>query len=115
MGKSPAQILIRWSLQHNVSTIPKSTKKSRILENFQVLMPTDSTIYYYIIFIYFFLKQSIDFELSEDSMLVLDELHINNYRVINLEDMQERIDKDLPDGYKMKMFPCSLPNTNTKI
>ena len=39
MGKSPAQILIRWSLQHNVSTIPKSTKKSRILENFQVLMP----------------------------------------------------------------------------
>jgi len=93
MGNSPAQILIRWSLQHNVSTIPKSTKKSRILENFQ----------------------SIDFELSEDSMLVLDELHINNYRVINLEDMQERIDKDLPDGYKMKMFPCSLPNTNTKI
>ena len=40
MGKSPAQILIRWSLQHNVSTIPKSTKKSRILENFQVLMHT---------------------------------------------------------------------------
>ena len=66
-------------------------------------------------YIYILWKQSIDFELSEDSMLVLDELHINNYRVINLEDMQERIDKDLPDGYKMKMFPCSLPNTNTKL
>ena len=64
------------------STIPKSTKKSRILENFQF----------------------IDFELSEDSMLVLDELHTNNYKVIKLEDIQERIDKDLPDGYKMKCF-----------
>ena len=42
-------------------------------------------------------------------MVVLDELHINDYRVINLEDMQDRIDKDLPDGYKMKLFPCSLP------
>ena len=41
MGKSPAQILIRWSLQHNVSTIPKSTKKSRILENFKVCLKTN--------------------------------------------------------------------------
>ena len=44
MGKSPAQILIRWSLQHNVSTIPKSTKKSRILENFQVCTYAPQTV-----------------------------------------------------------------------
>lgn len=34
--KSPAQILIRWSLQKGHITIPKSTKHSRILENSNV-------------------------------------------------------------------------------
>ncbi|WP_040950924.1 aldo/keto reductase [Gorillibacterium massiliense] len=32
-GKSVAQIILRWDLQHGVITIPKSTKKQRILEN----------------------------------------------------------------------------------
>ena len=97
----------------NYSKINKKISYSRKFSGTYAPQTVQLTIilYSYI----FFLKQSIDFELSEDSMLVLDELHINNYRVINLEDMQERIDKDLPDGYKMKMFPCSLPNTNTKI
>ena len=41
-------------------------------------------------------------------MTLLDNLH-NDFRVIKLEDMQEKIDKDMPDGYKMKLFHCSLP------
>lgn len=51
--RSPAQICIRWSLQNNVVTIPKSTKKSRIQENFQVF----------------------DFQLDEDDMSTLRGLH----------------------------------------
>ncbi|KAL7634135.1 UNVERIFIED_CONTAM: hypothetical protein RMT77_015463 [Armadillidium vulgare] len=33
IGKTPSQILIRWSIQNNVPTIPKSTKCQRIEEN----------------------------------------------------------------------------------
>ncbi|HEX9958392.1 MAG TPA: aldo/keto reductase, partial [Fibrella sp.] len=36
-GKSTYQVLIRWSLQHGVVTIPKSVKKERIRDNFDVL------------------------------------------------------------------------------
>ena len=57
----------------------------------------------------FFIFKSIEFELPEESMKLLDKLH-NDYRVIKLEDMQEKIDKDMPDGYKMKLFHCSLPD-----
>ncbi|BBH24149.1 putative oxidoreductase YtbE [Paenibacillus baekrokdamisoli] len=32
-GKSVAQIILRWDLQHGVVTIPKSTKEHRIIEN----------------------------------------------------------------------------------
>ncbi|XP_062336881.1 uncharacterized oxidoreductase ZK1290.5 isoform X1 [Osmerus eperlanus] len=35
--RTPAQICIRWSIQGGVVTIPKSTKKERVLENSQVL------------------------------------------------------------------------------
>ncbi len=31
--KTPAQILIRWSLQHDIVVIPKSSHEERILEN----------------------------------------------------------------------------------
>ncbi|OXM83566.1 aldo/keto reductase [Paenibacillus rigui] len=32
-GKSVAQVILRWDLQHGVVTIPKSTKEQRIIEN----------------------------------------------------------------------------------
>jgi diketogulonate reductase-like aldo/keto reductase len=35
-GKSPAQILIRWALEHGFVTIPKSVRPTRIRENFDV-------------------------------------------------------------------------------
>jgi diketogulonate reductase-like aldo/keto reductase len=34
--KSPAQVMLRWQLQHGRSAIPKSTNPSRIAENFDV-------------------------------------------------------------------------------
>lgn len=51
-GKSPAQCLIRWALQHDLITIPKSTHRDRIRENADVF----------------------DFELSVDDMSALDAL-----------------------------------------
>jgi methylglyoxal/glyoxal reductase len=35
-SKTPAQIILRWALQHSVSTIPKSSNLKRIQENFDV-------------------------------------------------------------------------------
>ncbi|MFB6364890.1 aldo/keto reductase [Paenibacillus elgii] len=35
-GKTPAQIILRWDLQHGVVTIPKSIRESRIRENIDV-------------------------------------------------------------------------------
>jgi len=51
-GKSPAQVMLRWGLQHGRSVIPKSTKPSRIEENFNVF----------------------DFELSAEEMTAIDDL-----------------------------------------
>ncbi len=49
-GKSPAQILIRWVLQHDVVVIPKSSSRQHIRENAEVF----------------------DFEISEEDMARLD-------------------------------------------
>lgn len=35
-GKTPAQIMLRWQLQHGHSAIPKSVREDRIAENFDV-------------------------------------------------------------------------------
>ncbi len=51
-GKTPAQIVLRWDLQHGVVTIPKSVRASRIQENAGIF----------------------DFDLSDDDMKTLDGL-----------------------------------------
>jgi predicted oxidoreductase len=51
-SKSPAQVMLRWGLQHGRSVIPKSTKPSRIAENIDVF----------------------DFELSSEEMISIDGL-----------------------------------------
>jgi diketogulonate reductase-like aldo/keto reductase len=51
-GKTPAQVMLRWGLQHGRSVIPKSTKPGRIAENINVF----------------------DFELSADEMAAIDGL-----------------------------------------
>lgn len=58
-GKTPAQIMIRWSLQHEFVVIPKTQKKERMRENMDVF----------------------DFLLSEEDMSTLDGLH-QNYRAL---------------------------------
>lgn len=55
--KSAAQILIRWSLQHGLIVIPKTTKKERLKENIDVF----------------------DFELSSDDMDTLDRCNENDH------------------------------------
>ncbi|MEK5478543.1 aldo/keto reductase [Paenibacillus sp. FSL R5-0407] len=52
-GKSVAQIILRWDVQHGVVTIPKSTKEQRIIENAALF----------------------DFELTEDDMNQIDGLN----------------------------------------
>jgi len=36
LGRTPAQVLIRWCVQHGVPVIPKSTHRERIAENAQI-------------------------------------------------------------------------------
>ena len=52
VGRTPAQVLLRWALQHEVPVIPKSTHRERIEENAQIF----------------------DFTLSDEDMAELDEL-----------------------------------------
>jgi diketogulonate reductase-like aldo/keto reductase len=52
-GKTPAQIVIRWHLQHGLVTIPKSVREERIVENSRVF----------------------DFALSDDDMARIDGLN----------------------------------------
>jgi diketogulonate reductase-like aldo/keto reductase len=49
-GKTPAQVILRWGIQHGRSVIPKSTKPTRIAENIDVF----------------------DFELTPDEMAAID-------------------------------------------
>lgn len=53
VGKSPAQVVIRWDLQSDIITIPKSVHQNRIKENSDIF----------------------DFELTADDMKALDSLN----------------------------------------
>lgn len=53
--KTPAQIVLRWDLQHKVLVIPKSVRKERIIENAGLF----------------------DFELTDEDMAMLDGLNRN--------------------------------------
>jgi len=57
-NKTPAQILIRWSVQHGYTTIPKSSKPNRIKENMQVF----------------------DWTITEDDMDFLDQNNVEEIR-----------------------------------
>ena len=52
VGRSPAQVLIRWGLQHNLVVLAKSTHRERIAEN----------------------ARALGFELSDEDMAELDAL-----------------------------------------
>jgi diketogulonate reductase-like aldo/keto reductase len=55
-GRTPAQVLLRWCLQHDLPVIPKSTHRERIRENPQIF----------------------DFALSDEDMAQLDALDQTN-------------------------------------
>jgi diketogulonate reductase-like aldo/keto reductase len=52
LGRTPAQVLLRWSIQHDVPVIPKSSRQDRIRSNAQIF----------------------DFELEAEDMRALDAL-----------------------------------------
>ena len=52
-AKTPAQLMIRWGIEHGLVVIPKSTREERIRENSQVF----------------------DFDISDDDMRSLDSLN----------------------------------------
>lgn len=58
--KTPAQIILRWALQHGVSTIPKSSNFNRLKENFDVF----------------------DFEISQEDMQKINNFN-ENFRVVD--------------------------------
>src|SRR6266496_645857 len=57
--KTPAQIILRWNIEHNVSTIPKSSNPKRLKENFDIF----------------------DFSLSKEDVQLMDDFN-ENFRVV---------------------------------
>jgi diketogulonate reductase-like aldo/keto reductase len=57
--KTPAQIILRWALQHGISSIPKSANLQRIKENFNVF----------------------DFQITQEDMSFIDTFN-ENLRVV---------------------------------
>lgn len=58
-GKTPAQIILRWNIEHNISTIPKSSNKKRLQENFNIF----------------------DFTLSKEDVQLMDSFN-ENFRIV---------------------------------
>jgi 2,5-diketo-D-gluconate reductase A len=55
-GRTPAQVLLRWCIEHGIPVIPKSIRRDRIAENAQIL----------------------DFRLSDEDMTELDALDLTD-------------------------------------
>ncbi|RKQ93049.1 diketogulonate reductase-like aldo/keto reductase [Solirubrobacter pauli] len=76
-GKSPAQVMLRWGLQHGRSVIPKSTNPARIAENLDVF----------------------DFELSAEQLSALDGLETGKRGGPAPEDVTlETFGRDIPEA-----------------
>lgn len=65
-GKTSAQVILRWTIQQGIITIPKSVKKSRIEENFNIW----------------------DFTLSGEDMKAIAELDQGKSSIINLDSVE---------------------------
>jgi diketogulonate reductase-like aldo/keto reductase len=76
-SKSPAQVMLRWGLQHGRSVIPKSVRPDRIAENADVF----------------------DFELSADEMTAIDGLDTGRRGGPEPEDITlEAFGRDIPEA-----------------
>ena len=76
-GKSPAQVMLRWGIQHGRSVIPKSTKPERIAENIDVF----------------------DFELAADEMAAIDGLDTGRRGGPEPDDVTlEAFGRDIPEA-----------------
>jgi diketogulonate reductase-like aldo/keto reductase len=76
-GKSPAQVMLRWGLQHGRSVIPKSVRPERIAQNIDVF----------------------DFELSADAMAAIDGLDTGRRGGPEPEDITlEAFGRDIPEA-----------------
>jgi diketogulonate reductase-like aldo/keto reductase len=74
-GRTPAQVMLRWQLQHGRSAIPKSTNAGRIAENFQVF----------------------DFELTADQMTGIDGLDTGVRNGPDPDTPREIFDRVIPE------------------
>ena len=68
-GKSVAQVALRYLVQHNIIVIPKSVRKERMEQNFNIM----------------------DFELSVDDMKAIAALDLGHGVVVNFEDPMQRV------------------------
>jgi len=74
-GKGANHVILRWLLQKGVSTIPKSSNKGRIIDNFNVF----------------------DFTLTEEEMKVVESLDMGKDGRTNIEIFSEKVQsKDYP-------------------
>lgn len=89
--KSPAQICLRWSIQQNVPTVPKSTDCRRLKENTNVF----------------------DFELSAEDMNTLNSFSSQNRKIVDLSNICQKM--SLPDGYKLNGRVFGVPEEDETI
>ncbi|MDP4550607.1 aldo/keto reductase [Alkalihalobacillus macyae] len=79
-GKTPAQVVLRWCLQHDIVLNVKSSKEERIKENADLF----------------------DFELTEEEMVSIDSLHADN-RIAHHPDSLDFYEKTVP-GFKKSQY-----------